>query len=108
MSKVRCQKLFLLIFFLAFFIWSCDDNPPIPEQNFIEVYVNLLISQDTTTTPYNSDSLKSVILANHNITEEQYNNMINYFNEHPDKWTPFFDSANAYVERLKLVSENQP
>ena len=108
MSKVRCQKPFILIFFLTFINLSCDDKPPIPEQNFMEVYVNLLIAQDTTTTPYNSDSLKSVILASHNISEEQYNTMINYYNEHPDRWTPFFDSANAYVERLKLASENQP
>ena len=108
MSKVRFQKLFLLIFILALISLSCDDKSPIPEHNFMEVYVNLLISQDTTTTPYNSDSLKSVIHASHNITEEQYNTMINYYNEHPKKWTSFFDSANAYVERLKLASENQP
>lgn len=108
MSKIRFQNFFLVIFILALINLSCDDKPPIPEQNFMEVYVNLLISQDTTTTPYNSDSLKSVILAGHNITEEQYNNMINYYNDHPEKWTPFFDSANAYVERLKLAFENQP
>jgi len=108
MSKVRCQKLFLLIFILACINFSCDDKPPIPEQKFMKVYVDLLIAQDTTATPYNSDSLKSVILASHNITELLYNSMINYYNEQPDKWTPFFDSANAYGERLKLASENQP
>ena len=108
MSKARCQKLFLLIFILAFTNLSCDDNPPIPEQKFMKVYVNLLIAQDTTTTPYNSDSLKSVKLASYNITEEQYNSMIKYYDEKPEKWAPFFDSANAYVERLKLESEKQP
>jgi len=108
MSKVRFQKLFLLIFILALINLSCDDKPPIPAQNFMEVYVSLLISQDTTATPYNTDSLKSVILVSHNITEKQYDSMIDYYNEKPEKWTPFFDSANAYVERLKLASENQP
>lgn len=102
------SKTFFLIFILAFIFWSCDDKPPIREQKFMEVYVNLLIAQDTTTTPYNFDSLKSVILASYNITELQYNSMIDYYNEQPEKWTPFFDSANAYVERLKLASENQP
>lgn len=108
MSKVRPQKLSLLIFILAFINLSCDDKPPITEQKFMEVYVNLLIAQDTTATPYNSDSLKSVILASHNITEKQYDSMIDYYNEKPEKWTPFFDSVTAYVERLKLSSENQP
>jgi len=108
MSKVRSQKLILLIFALALFNLSCDDKPPIPEQKFMKVYVNLLIAQDTTATPYNSDSLKSVILASNNISELQYNSMIKYYNDRPEKWNPFFDSATVYVERLKLKSENQP
>ena len=108
MLKVRSQKLCLLLFVLAFINLSCEDNPPIPEQKFMKVYVNLLISQDTTTTLYNSDSLKSAILANHNISEKEYDSMIDYYNQQPEKWTAFFDSATAYVEHLKHESEKQP
>ena len=108
MSKVRCKKFFLSVFLLAFIIISCDDKPPITEQKFMQVYVDLLIAQDTTTTLFNYDSLKSIILAKHKINEMQYESMINYFNEQPEKWTPFFDSATIYLERLKTASEEKP
>ena len=96
----------LIIFILL--ITACDENPPIPEKKFIEVYVDLLISQDTTTASYNPDSLKSFVLTKHNIHETQYDSMIEYYNQRPDKWIAFFDSVTTYVERLKLEAENQP
>jgi hypothetical protein len=96
----------LIIFILL--ITACDENPPIPEKKFIEVYVDLLICQDTTTASYNPDSLKSFVLTKHNIPESQYNSMIEYYNQRPDKWIAFFDSVTTYVEQLKLEAENQP
>ncbi len=108
MSKLKSQRLFLLIFISALLNLSCDENPPIPEKKFIEVYVDLLISQDTTTASYNPDSLKSFVLTKHNIPEKEYDSMIDYYNQRPEKWIAFFDSVTTFVERLKLEAENQP
>ena len=108
MSKFKSQRLFVLIFFSTLLNLSCDENPPIPEKKFMEVYVDLLISQDTTTTSYNSDSLKSFVLTKHNIPETDYESMIEYYNQRPEKWIVFFDSVTTYVEQLKLEAENQP
>jgi hypothetical protein len=96
-----------LIIFIPLII-ACDENPPIPEKKFMEVYVDLLISQDTTTASYNPDSLKSLVLTKHNIPETEYDSMIEYYNQRPDKWIAFFDSVTTYVERLKLEAEHQP
>jgi hypothetical protein len=108
MSKLKSQRLFLLVFFSTLLNLSCDENPPIAENKFMEVYVDLLISQDTTTSSYNPDSLKSFVLTKHNIPEKEYDSMIDYYNQRPDKWIAFFDSVTTYVERLKLEAENQP
>ena len=108
-----CMKLlsnkitFLIISALLFS--ACDKAPPIPEEKFIKVYVDLLIIQDTTTADtFSLDSVKTLVFTRHNISSEQYDETINYYNSQPEKWVVLFDSATAYVERLKKEAEKQP
>jgi hypothetical protein len=119
MSKVRSQMLvpdlsrnqkpYFLLFFLFIFISACDKGPPITEEKFIHVYTDLLIIQDTTTSPsYSLDSIKALVFTRHNISSEQYEETINYYNSQPEKWQAFFDSATVYVEGLKRKTEKQP
>ena len=105
---------FLSIKFLLFIVTillfqGCEKDPPIQEEKFIKVYVDLLIIQDTTTVEsFSTDSVKSLVFARHNISSEQYEKMLDYYNSQPEKWTAFFDSATSYVERLKKEAEKQP
>jgi hypothetical protein len=105
---------FLSIKFKLFLVFSlllsaCDKGPAIPEEKFIKVYVDLLIVQDTTTAETISlDSIKTLVFTKHNISSEQYDETINYYNSQPEKWAAFFDSATVYVERLKKGTEKQP
>jgi len=88
---------------------ACDKKPPIPEEKFIKVYVDLLIVQDTTAAEtFSLDSIKTLVFANHDISSEQYDETINYYNSQPEKWVAFFDSATAYAEGLKKEAEKQP
>ena len=88
---------------------ACDSQPPIPEDKFIKVYVDLLIVQDTTTTEnYTIDSVKSRVLEKYGFTTQQYDKTIRYYNSQPEKWVVFYDSVTVYVERLKKKAENQP
>ena len=108
-----CMKylLFKIIFLpiILISISACDDAPPIPDEKFMELYVDLLIIQDTTTTTnFSLDSVKTLVLDRYKVSFEQYEAMLKYYNSNPKKWIAFFDSANAYVERLKLEDENQP
>jgi hypothetical protein len=106
--KVQYLKLFFVVPLLIF-LASCDDEPPIPQEKFMEVYVDLLIVQDTTTeNPFNLDSVKTLVLQKYNLTVEDYDSNINYLNAEPEKWMEFFDSATAYVERLKKNAEDLP
>jgi hypothetical protein len=105
----RDQKPYYLIIFLFFFISACDKGPPIPEEKFIKVYVDFLIIQDTSTAEtFSLDSIKTFVFKRHNISPEQYDKTINYYNSQPEKWVAFFDSATAYAEGLKKEAEKQP
>ena len=106
---IRGQKQCLLIIFLLLFILACDKGPPIQEEKFIKVYVDLLIVQDTTTAEtFPLDSIKTLVFTKHNISSKQYDETIGYYNSRPEKWAAFFDSAKVYVERLKKEIEKQP
>ena len=109
MSKVKSQILYWLIIFLFIFISACDKGPPIPEEKFIKVYVDLLIIQDTTTaSTFSPDSVKTLVFTRHNISAEDYDATVNYYNSQPEKWVAFFDSTTAYVDGLKKEAEKQP
>lgn len=61
-------------------MFACDKGPPIPEKTFLKIYVDLLIVQDTTTVNnYSIDSVRAIVLSRHNISENQYDEMISYY-----------------------------
>jgi hypothetical protein len=110
MSNLLTKKRILTIIILihSFLSTSCDDKPPLAQDKFVKVYVDLLIIQDTTTVEnYSVDSAKAVVFNKYSISAEQYDSTINYYNAEPDRWIEFFDSAGAYVERLKSSAGNQ-
>ena len=95
--------------YISLLLSACDKGPPIPEEKFKKVYVDLLIIQDTTTANnFSIDSVKSLVFTRHNISDEEYDATVNYYNSQPEKWAAFFDSTTAYVERLKKEAEKQP
>jgi len=88
---------------------ACDEGPPIPDEKFMKLYVDLLIIQDTTTTAnFSIDSVKTLVLDRYEVSNAQYDSMIKFYNSNPDKWITFFDSATAYAEGLKKEAEKQP
>jgi hypothetical protein len=100
--KFLCIPLFSLILFS-----SCSNEKVIEEEKFIEVYVDLLIMQDTTSANQNSiDSIKSIVFQKHSITAKDYEQTIELYNSSPEKWDEFFDKATAYVEKLKQEAED--
>ena len=94
------------LFVTLIILSACEKEPDIPEDKFIKVYVDLLIMQDTTSTDsFSLDSLKAIVFEKNNITVEQYDATIQYYNEHPKRWEEFFDKALAYGEKLKKGAE---
>lgn len=109
MSKVKSQKLYFLIYFLILFFTNCSEEPPISEEKFIKLYVDLLIIDDTTDVHNKSvDSLKALVFSNHNVTPEKYFSTVSYYKSNPEKWEEIFDKAIAYAEGLKDSAAKKP
>ena len=86
--------------------FSCSEKEILPEEKFIEIYVDILVAQDTLSEEsVNMDSLKTIILDRHKTSDLVYRNTVNYYNESAERWEQFFDKAVAYVEALKTKNE---
>ncbi|MBT8386607.1 MAG: DUF4296 domain-containing protein [Ignavibacteria bacterium] len=102
MNRSALKFLFQPIFVIFLLLSSCSEEEVIPEEKFIQVYVDLMIVQDTTRV--NSmplDSLKEIVFTKHNITSELYDKTVAEYNSSPENWEEFFDKAIAYLEVLK-------
>ena len=101
------KYVFPTLFITIILFQGCEKEVKvIPEEKFINVYVDLLILQDTTSTDSLSlDSLKSLVFKNHNVSTEEYDATIHYYNSEPKKWEEFFDKAINYIEALKKEAE---
>ncbi len=91
---------------MTVFIFSCSKDDIIPEDKFIKIYIDILIAQDTLTdNSISNDSLKTLVLQKHNVTDSLFTKTIEYYNYNPDKWEKFFEDAIKQVEELKATEE---
>jgi hypothetical protein len=99
-------KNITIICLLIVFIFSCSKDDIIPEDKFINIYIDILVAQDTLTdNSISNDYLKTLILQKYNITDSIYTNTIEYYNNNPDKWGRIFEDAIKQVEELKTTEE---
>ncbi len=91
---------------MTVFIFSCSKDDILPEDKFIKIYIDILVAQDTLTdNSISNDSLKTLILQKHNVSDSIYTKTIEYYNYNPDKWEKFFKDAIKQVEELKATQE---
>ena len=100
------KKCFLFCIFISVLIVGCNKDETIPEDEFIKVYIDILVAQDTLqSNSIPPDSIKAIVLKKHNISDSLYTNTIDYYNSSEEKWGKFFDKAIKYVEELKTAKE---
>jgi flagellar motor component MotA len=97
----RSGGLFIipLIILSSLLLNSCSQKKNIDEDKFIKVYCDLLIAQDTTHAM--NDKMKQEIFKKYSITKEEYNSIIQLYNNDPKKWDKFFDKAITYLQELR-------
>ncbi len=106
MNRYSLKFLLPLLIIFALLINNCSEDEVIPEEKFIQVYVDLMIVQDTTrSNPLPLDSLKEIVFTKHDITSELYDKTIAKYNSSPEDWEEFFDKAIAYLEELKTKND---
>jgi len=91
---------------MTVFIFSCSKDDILPEDKFIKIYIDILVAQDTLAdNPISNNSLKTLILQKHNVTDSLFTKTIEYYNYDPAKWEKFFEEAIKQVEELKATDE---
>lgn len=95
---------FILHLSLLFFIFpGCSDERIIKEDKLVLMYTDLLIIQDTVVLDDKGvDSLRQSVFKKYNVTEKDYQNTIDYYNEDLERWEEFFDEVTAHIEKRSL------
>jgi hypothetical protein len=102
----REAKNIVIIFFFTLFILSCSKDDILPEDKFVDIYIDILVAQDTLSdSSISNDSLKTLILKKHNVTDSVFIKTIEYYNYNSDKWEKFFDDAIKQVEELNATDK---
>jgi len=99
-------KNITIIFLLSVIIFSCSKDDILPEDKFINIYIDILVAQDTLTdNSISNDSLKTLILQKYNVTGPTYTKTVEYYNSNPDKWGKFFEDVIKQVEESKATEK---
>jgi hypothetical protein len=94
--------LFFTSLLFSILIFNCSDDKIIEQDKFVLIYSDLLIAQDTVSfDEKTADSLKLSILKKHNVTKNDYEKTIEYYNEDLERWEEFFDKVTVHISELK-------
>jgi tRNA A-37 threonylcarbamoyl transferase component Bud32 len=94
--------LYLLPILLSVLFAGCSTTPVLEENKFIVVYTDLVIAQDTAISSGNDfNVVKDSVFRRHRITEKEYNETLDYYNQDPQRWDQFFNKVLKRLERLK-------
>jgi hypothetical protein len=103
-------KKIILNFFIALgllIISACESKLPIPENDFVKMYADMTIMQDTSS--LSQIKIRETVLKKYNQTEKNYNKTISYLNDDSERWAKFFDKVITYLDDLKSESKkSQP
>jgi hypothetical protein len=93
------------LFFLLLF--GCKNNEVIEQDKMVLIYTDLLIAQDTSVVnEKNLDSLRTMIFSRYSVSESEYDNTIEYYNEETERWEEFFSRITTHLEKsLSPTSE---
>lgn len=80
---------------------SCGEKPPIEENKFVRVYAELISAPDSISV--NSTKFieyKKKVFSDFNLTEKDYEQTIEFYNEDPKRWEDFFNKVIKYFEAI--------
>lgn len=95
------KKLLIIIVFVAF-LTGCEKEQAIDRENLSKAYVEILIAKENLTNDYSKFTIKrDSILTGYNFTNESYKKQLNKLLTTDENWQSFYDSSQAYLERLR-------
>ena len=118
---MRTIGIFSSIVIVISFIYGCGEKPsrfagkaPIPQETFIQLYVDILIAGesgklskvDSSHTPPRSAVLDS-IYNKYGVTEVQVQQTINEYSKDLRRWKEFYDEAIKRLETLQKEEQKK-
>ncbi len=106
---------FAYLFSFPMLFYTCQNDKIIDEDKFVNVYTEMIIAQDSISV-FPKDSLltknirtqiRDSILNKFNVSLNQYQRTVDYYNEEPLRWQEFFDKVFAEVEKMKTEPPTQ-
>ncbi len=108
-----CSKYFLPFLILVFYgvlFSACKNQNRINEDKFVKIYTDMVIAQDSIIDKKTTDSLHVInphtnardsVLKKYNVSLEQYQLTVDFYNQDPERWQTFFDKVIANVDSMK-------
>ncbi len=102
--------LLLISLVFATLFSACQNQNRINEDKFVKIYTDMVIAQDSIIDKKTPDSLQVVnprtnarneILKRYNVSLDQYQSTVDYYNQYPERWQTFFDKVIANVDSMK-------
>jgi hypothetical protein len=103
------RAVYFLVTALSLTLLGCFGSDKIPEDDFIKIYTDIIIVQDTL--KLSGEELlkhKKTILKKYNYTEQEYEYTVDYYNEDVERWESFFEKTLKYLEELKKKETPKP
>ena len=96
------HKLQIFTILLTFCISCGSKNPDLIEQNqFIEMYARLLIINEMAIEKDQQDLLLQKLMHRYQVTNEDLENTLNYYNAHPEEWIPILSKIRERIKDIK-------
>ena len=90
------------IFFVFFILYSCEEENKniINNEQFIEIYARLLIIHEMEINKDYHDKLVSEIYREFNISSDQIDSTIAYYNSNPKEWVEVLLKVRNYINEM--------
>lgn len=90
----------ILTLSLVIFI-SCEEKPSIEENKFVKVYAELISVPDSISVDSTKYfDYKQKIFSEFNLTENDYEQTVEFYNKDPKRWEDFFNKVVKHIEAI--------
>jgi hypothetical protein len=105
-KSAKRDWFFRAIAFLCFcaIFSSCADKPPIPEKNFVEIYVQLqLLDAQYAAQPSLQKTKADSVMKAFNVNDSLLNSMLSWYSRKPERWHEFFAQVQDKMNETKAA-----
>jgi Domain of unknown function (DUF4296) len=93
---------FIPLLFCAFIFVSCADEPPIPQKDFAELYVQLqLFNVQYATRPSIQKAKTDSLLKAFKVNDSLVSSTLSWYSRKPERWHKFFSDVQNRLNKIK-------